>query len=627
MRCRCTLMPLYYLFLLAIVAGVTCADYYWYGYEYWYIQGSGMLFMVFITLCVFGCGRVRQTKREKQPNAVSSNDVATANDEGRVTCMRDGLTQTRLKTDLAVGDRIILSPGDVVPADCLVHYTQSTGNSVFEVGEPHIATGGEPETARKKSIGLYHEIVLSDDTIIPAQSVVQNGNCYAFILATGNNSSQAARAQTILNEEDGNEEHEMLDKHAQIMTIMFIILFFGSVLFFVQCGLNSDIEWSTAGTIAIMMFVYGFPYILAIPSVWDIALRNISRQLLEHNVNVQNLDSIEEAASLDYLTVQSISVLDNQEDMEKHRATVKKLQSMGIKVVLATGVAEDEARRIAIDSGILKPEHENICGAVIEGSHLRKLCQGRPTGLQFDITPEYLSVVYRARAEERCMLVDYLSKVHPGRMNVQTPLGYGSESLKLAPIATVGAVGSGENDVLMLEKAQIAFSTNVKASDKAKESADMVLLNDSLEDVVMAVTKGRSYKDHLMKFLALQLPCSITAIGMVLSQAFLYDTILVTAAFVFLINLIYFPLGVVCITRENAARRWEDMQARWKSAHYPGTRPLTGYMRAEYIKYSIVVLAAYQVGALATLYWEADQLFTLVHEDLDWSNSDPLYVD
>ena len=51
------------------------------------------------------------------------------------------------------------------------------------------------------------------------------------------------------------------------------------------------------------------------------------------------------------------------------------------------------------------------------------------------------------------MLVDYLSKVHPGRMNTQTPYGYGSQSLKLAPIATVGAVGSGENDVLMIEKA------------------------------------------------------------------------------------------------------------------------------------------------------------------------------
>ena len=180
---------------------------------------------------------------------------------------------------------------------------------------------------------------------------------------------------------------------------------------------------------------------------------------------------------------------------------------------------------------------------------------------------------------------------------------------------------------MMIEKAQIAFSTNIKASDKAKDAADMVLLTDSLEDVVMAVTKGRSYKDHLMKFLALQLPASVAAVGLVLMQAFLYDTILVTAAFVFLINLIYFPIGVVCITRENAAKRWEDMQHRWKSDHYPGTRTLTGYMRAEYMKFTILVLALFQLGALATLYYQADHLFTLVHEELDWHKEDPLFVD
>lgn len=50
----------------------------------------------------------------------------------------------------------------------------------------------------------------------------------------------------------------------------------------------------------------------------------------------------------------------------------------------------------------------------------------------FDITPEYLSVVYRATAEDRCTLIDYLQKVHPGRMTSQTSMtGFGSENLRL----------------------------------------------------------------------------------------------------------------------------------------------------------------------------------------------------
>ena len=59
-------MPFFYLFLLLIVAAEVAADYYYYGYEKWYIQGSAMLFMVFITSLVFGCGRVRNNKREVQ---------------------------------------------------------------------------------------------------------------------------------------------------------------------------------------------------------------------------------------------------------------------------------------------------------------------------------------------------------------------------------------------------------------------------------------------------------------------------------------------------------------------------------------------------------------------------------
>jgi len=83
----------------------------------------------------------------------------------------------------------------------------------------------------------------------------------------------------------------------------------------------------------------------------------------------------------------------------------------------------------------------------------------------------------------------------------------------------------------------------------------MILLNNNLDDIASAICKARAYKDHLMKFITLQIPASIAAIILVLSQVFLYDTILVSAVFIFLINLIYFPLGIVCITRENLTKR------------------------------------------------------------------------
>ena len=154
----------------------------------------------------------------------------------------------------------------------------------------------------------------------------------------------------------------------------------------------------------------------------------------------------------------------------------------------------------------------------------------------------------------------------------------------------------------------------------------MILMTDNLKDVIVAVTKGRQYKDHLMKMIMLQMPASLAAIAMVLAQVFWYDTILVTVSFIFLINLIYFPLGIQCILRENAETRFADMIKRWRSVRYPGTKTITGYMRSEYVKTSVVLVALFQIGAMGALFYHADVLFHLVHEELDWNKDDPLYV-
>jgi len=45
----------------------------------------------------------------------------------------------------------------------------------------------------------------------------------------------------------------------------------------------------------------------------------------------------------------------------------------------------------------------------------------------------------------------------------------------------------------------------------------MILLENNLGDVAKAISKARAYKDHLMKFITLQIPASIAAIALVLS--------------------------------------------------------------------------------------------------------------
>jgi len=80
---------------------------------------------------------------------------------------------------------------------------------------------------------------------------------------------------------------------------------------------------------------------------------------------------------------------------------------------------------------------------------------------------------------------------------------------------------------------------------------------------------------------------------MVLVQVFLYDKIIVTTSYVFLTNLVYFPIAIAVLVREDPGSRRYEMIERWASAKFPGTKSITGYMRAELLKLSIFAIALF----------------------------------
>ena len=58
------MMPFYYIFLFGIIGVVMMADKYLYEYKFWFVQGCSMAIMVLIAMLVFGCDRLRVSKRE-----------------------------------------------------------------------------------------------------------------------------------------------------------------------------------------------------------------------------------------------------------------------------------------------------------------------------------------------------------------------------------------------------------------------------------------------------------------------------------------------------------------------------------------------------------------------------------
>jgi Ca2+-transporting ATPase len=167
--------------------------------------------------------------------------------------------------------------------------------------------------------------------------------------------------------------------------------------------------------------------------------------------------------------------------------SVMDCHNAGIKVMMITGDNETTALSIAKQAGI------NSDGGVLTGAELNQL-----TVEELRVKLTTTNVFARIIPEQKLKII---------------------EALKLNG-EVVAMTGDGVNDAPALKAADVAIAMGSRGTDVARETADLVLLDDNFNSIVDSIRLGRKIYDNLQKALAYIVSIHIPIIGLTLVPAF-----------------------------------------------------------------------------------------------------------
>lgn len=190
------------------------------------------------------------------------------------------------------------------------------------------------------------------------------------------------------------------------------------------------------------------------------------------------------------------------------KQALKLCQKAGIAVKVITGDYRNTAAAVLKKLEIVKGELK--AGQIVEGWELEKISNE-------ELIKKIDDVILFARTtpEQKIRIVEALqTKGH-----------------------TVAMMGDGVNDALALKKADIGIVVG-EASEVAKETADMILLDSNFETIVAGVEEGRGIFENIKKVVLYLLSTSFTEVILISGSLLLNLPLPITAGQILWVNLV-----------------------------------------------------------------------------------------
>ena len=99
----------------------------------------------------------------------------------------------------------------------------------------------------------------------------------------------------------------------------------------------------------------------------------------------------------------------------------------------------------------------------------------------------------------------------------------------------------------MKKKASVGFAMGINGTEVAKDSSDIILLDDNFDSIVKAVLWGRNIYDSVRKFIQFQLTVNVVAVGITIVGAAFFKQEVITRIQMLWLNLIMDTLGSLAL--------------------------------------------------------------------------------